>query len=39
VVLLIRNQVIDAELDYWSAWLAEREALTDLSVAVANAFR
>jgi len=30
VVLLIRNQVIDAELDYWSAWLAEREALTDL---------
>lgn len=30
VVLLIRNQVIDAELDYWSAWLAERQALTDL---------
>jgi len=33
VVLLIRNQVIDAELDYWSAWLAEREALTDLVLA------
>lgn len=26
-ILLIRNQAIDAELDYWSAWLAEREAL------------
>ncbi len=34
VVLLIRNQVIDAELDYWAAWLAEREALTDLTVAI-----
>ncbi|MDQ6771026.1 MAG: TolC family protein [Gemmatimonadota bacterium] len=33
VVLLIRNQVIDAELDYWAAWLAEREALTDLVLA------
>lgn len=31
VLLLIRNQVIDAELDYWSAWLAEREALTTLA--------
>lgn len=26
VLLLIRNQVIDAELAYWSAWLAERAA-------------
>lgn len=26
VLLLIRNQVIDAELDYWSAWFEEREA-------------
>ncbi|MGI8401185.1 MAG: TolC family protein [Gemmatimonadaceae bacterium] len=34
VVLLIRNQVIDAELDYWASWLAEREALTDLTVAI-----
>lgn len=31
VLLLIRNQVIDAELDYWSAWLAEREALATLA--------
>ena len=30
VLLLIRNQVIDAELQFWDAWLAEREALTDL---------
>lgn len=30
VLLLIRNQVIDAELEYWQAWLAEREALADL---------
>lgn len=33
VLLLIRNQVIDAELDYWTAWLAEREALAALSEA------
>lgn len=31
VLLLIRNQVIDAELEYWDAWLAEREALVDLA--------
>lgn len=31
VLLLIRNQVVDAELDYWSAWLAEREALASLA--------
>ena len=30
VLLLIRNQVIDAELEYWTAWLAEREALAAL---------
>ena len=34
VLLLIRNQVIDAELEYWSAWLAEREALAQLRAAV-----
>lgn len=34
VLLLIRNQVIDAELEYWSAWLAEREALAELRSAV-----
>lgn len=30
VLLLIRNQVIDAELEYWDAWLAAREARADL---------
>lgn len=34
VLLLIRNQVIDAELEYWSAWLAEREALAQLRSAI-----
>lgn len=34
VLLLIRNQVIDAELEYWDAWLAEREALADLAEAI-----
>lgn len=33
VLLLIRNQVIDAELEYWEAWLAEHEALADLGAA------
>ena len=31
VLLLIRNQVTDAELEYWEAWLAEREALATLA--------
>ena len=35
VLLLIRNQVIDAELDYWAAWLAEREAAATLAEATA----
>ena len=30
-LLLIRNQAIDAELEYWSAWLAERQALASLA--------
>ena len=30
VLLLIRNQAIDAELEYWTSWLAEREALAAL---------
>jgi cobalt-zinc-cadmium efflux system outer membrane protein len=34
VLLLIRNQVIGAEQDYWSAWLAEREALADLAASI-----
>ncbi|MEO7682751.1 MAG: TolC family protein [Gemmatimonadaceae bacterium] len=33
VLLLIRNQVFDAELEYWSAWVEEREALANLSEA------
>ena len=36
VLLLIRNQVIDAELEYWDAWLAGREALTDLAETTAG---
>lgn len=32
-LLLIRNQVIDAELEYWAAWLTERETLADLAEA------
>lgn len=31
VLILIRNQVSDAELEYWTAWLAEREALANLA--------
>ena len=34
VLLLIRNQVIDAEQEYWSAWLAEREAAAALGAAI-----
>ncbi len=33
VLLLMRNQVIDAELEYWAAWLAEHEALANLAEA------
>ena len=33
VLLLIRNQVIDAEQEYWEAWLAEHVALADLRQA------
>lgn len=36
VLLLIRNQVTDAELEYWEAWLAEREALANLREATAE---
>lgn len=36
VLLLIQNQAIDAELDYWSAWLAAREALANLAAATAQ---
>ena len=36
VLLLIQNQAIDAELDYWTAWLAAREALANLAEASAQ---
>jgi len=36
VLLLIQNQAIDAELDYWSAWLAAREALATLAESTAQ---
>lgn len=36
VLLLIRNQVIGAELDYWNAWLAEREAMAALAEATST---
>lgn len=34
-LLLIRNQAIDAEQEYWTAWLAEREAATAITEATA----
>lgn len=36
VLLLIQNQAIDAELDFWSAWLAAREALATLAESTAQ---
>lgn len=33
VLLIIQNQAIDAELDYWATWLAAREALATLAEA------
>lgn len=32
-LVLLRNQLLDAELGYWDAWLAERRALVDLQSA------
>lgn len=32
-LLLLRNQLLDAELGYWNAWLARREALVRLEAA------
>ena len=34
-LLLLRNQLLDAELNYWTAWFALREALVLLDVATA----
>lgn len=31
VLLLIQNQALDAELEYWTAWLAAREAVATLA--------
>ena len=36
VLLLIRNQAIDAEVEYWTAWLAEPEALAALLEATGD---
>ena len=36
VLLLVQNQAIDAELDYWQTWLAAREALAALAEATAE---
>ena len=33
-LLLIQNQAIDAELDYWDAWLASRQARATLAEAI-----
>jgi len=32
-LLLLRNQLLDAEFGYWDAWLAQREALVRLDAA------
>lgn len=32
-LLLLRNQLLDAELGYWDAWLAQREAYVQLDAA------
>lgn len=32
-LLLLRNQLLDAELGYWDAWLVQREALVRLEAA------
>ena len=37
-LLLIRNQAIDAELEYWTAWLAERQALALLAETTGTNF-
>jgi outer membrane protein TolC len=32
-LLLVRNQLVDAEVGYWETWLAQRRALVSLEVA------
>ena len=36
VLLLVQNQAIDAELDYWETWLVAREALATLAEVTAE---
>ncbi|MDQ3670350.1 MAG: TolC family protein, partial [Actinomycetota bacterium] len=35
-LLLLRNQLLGAELGYWDAWLARREALVQLHAAISG---
>ena len=35
-LVLLRNQLLEAELEYWTAWLAQREALVDLELATGS---
>ena len=35
-LLLLRNQLLDAELSYWDTWLAHRRALVALESATAS---
>lgn len=35
-LLLVRNQLLDAELSYWDAWLAHRRSLVALQAATAT---
>ena len=35
-LLLLRNQLLDAELSYWDAWLSRRRSLVDLQAATAS---
>ena len=36
-LVLLRNQLLEAELDYWTAWLTQRDALVDLELATGSA--
>lgn len=38
-LLLLRNQLLDAELGYWDAWLARQDALTRLEAATGRLAR
>jgi len=35
-LLLVRNQLVDAETGYWDAWLVQRRALAELEAATAT---